>query len=148
MVSSSAAVRCLSARQLQPCEVRDHVGQTFNWDQFRKDIRVVRAMDNVIDRTIYPLEEQKQEAAKRRMGLGITGLANAGEMMAIYASGEFMQFMEMVATCGTRLRRKCRTGEREGPFLWDWEQYSRASSSCSAPAIHTKSRPLASVTHT
>ena len=41
----------------------DHVGQTFDWDQFRKDIRVtVRAMDNVIDRTIYPLEEQEHEA--------------------------------------------------------------------------------------
>ena len=43
----------------------DHVGQTFDWDQFRKDIRVtVRAMDNVIDRTIYPLEEQKAEAKR------------------------------------------------------------------------------------
>ena len=43
----------------------DHVNQTFDWDQFRKDIRVtVRAMDNVIDRTIYPLEEQKHEAKR------------------------------------------------------------------------------------
>ena len=43
----------------------DHVDQTFDWDQFRKDIRVtVRAMDNVIDRTIYPLEEQEQEAKR------------------------------------------------------------------------------------
>ena len=38
-------------------------------------------MDNVVDRTIYPLEKQKEEAeSKRRMGLGITGLANAAEM--------------------------------------------------------------------
>ena len=43
---------------------------------------VVRAMDNVIDRTIYPLKEQSVEAKdKRRMGLGVTGLANAGEML-------------------------------------------------------------------
>ena len=35
-------------------------------------------MDNVIDRTIYPLKEQEDEAKnKRRMGLGVTGLANA-----------------------------------------------------------------------
>ena len=41
-------------------------------------------MDNVIDRTIYPLKEQSDEAKnKRRMGLGVTGLANAGEMLGI-----------------------------------------------------------------
>ena len=41
-----------------------------------------RAMDNVIDRTVYPLEEQRMEAqSKRRMGLGITGVANAGEAL-------------------------------------------------------------------
>ena len=52
----------------------------FDWNQYKSDIpHVVRAMDNVIDRTIYPLKEQADEAkAKRRMGLGITGLANAG----------------------------------------------------------------------
>ena len=38
-------------------------------------------MDNVIDRTIYPLDAQKDEAyAKRRLGLGVTGLANAVEL--------------------------------------------------------------------
>ena len=109
----------------------DHVGQTFDWDQFRKDIRVtVRAMDNVIDRTIYPLEEQKQEAeAKRRMGLGITGLANAGEMMGHpYASGEFMQFMEMVLRNlrDTAYDESAELAKEKGPFpLWDWEQYSQ-----------------------
>lgn len=109
----------------------DHVDQTFDWDQFRKDIRVtVRAMDNVIDRTIYPLEEQKQEAeAKRRMGLGITGLANAGEMMGHpYASGEFMQFMEMVLRNlrDTAYDESAELAKEKGPFpLWDWEQYSQ-----------------------
>ncbi len=38
----------------------------------------VRAMDNVIDVSRFPLEAQKQEAqAKRRIGLGVTGLADA-----------------------------------------------------------------------
>ena len=38
----------------------------------------VRMMDNVIEISNFPLEEQRQEAqAKRRIGLGITGLADA-----------------------------------------------------------------------
>ena len=50
----------------------------FNFERFKLDIPdVVRAMDNVIDRTRYPLNTQRKEALdKRRMGLGITGLAN------------------------------------------------------------------------
>lgn len=51
---------------------------TFNYSQLKLDIpHVVRSMDNVIDRTKYPLPEQEKEARrKRRIGLGITGLAN------------------------------------------------------------------------
>lgn len=42
---------------------------------------VIRAMDNVIDRTVYPLPQQEKEAKnKRRMGIGVTGLANAIEI--------------------------------------------------------------------
>lgn len=69
--------------------------KVFNITKFEEDIHiVVRAMDNVIDRTIYPLEQQKTEAVnKRRMGLGVTGLANCAEMCGYpYASEEFMRF--------------------------------------------------------
>lgn len=54
---------------------------SFDFDQLKADIPViVRAMDNVIDRTVYPLAEQRAEAiAKRRMGIGVAGLANAVE---------------------------------------------------------------------
>ena len=42
----------------------------------------VRLMDDVIDVSNYPLEEQRHEAqAKRRIGLGVTGLANALTMV-------------------------------------------------------------------
>ena len=71
----------------------------FDWDQFKADIpHVVRGMDNVIDRTIYPLDAQANEArAKRRMGLGVTGLANAGELLGLpYASTKFMTWAERV----------------------------------------------------
>lgn len=38
----------------------------------------IRFLDNVIDVSRFPLEQQKQEAkAKRRLGLGVTGLADA-----------------------------------------------------------------------
>ena len=71
----------------------------FDWSKFKADIPdIVRMMDNVIDKTIYPLEKQKQEAlSKRRMGLGITGLANCAEMLGYpYASKEFIEFQEEV----------------------------------------------------
>jgi len=74
----------------------------FNFPQFKKDIYdVVRAMDNVIDRTIYPLKEQEDEAKdKRRMGLGVSGLANAGELLGMpYASKNFMTWAEKVFAC-------------------------------------------------
>ncbi len=80
---------------------------TFNFTQFKKDIpHVVRAMDNIIDRTIYPLKEQSDEAkAKRRMGLGVTALANAGELLGYpYASSEFLNWSEKVFAC---LRDNC-----------------------------------------
>ena len=72
-----------------------HGNRFFDWDQYRADIPIiVRAMDNVVDRATYPLPEQKMEAiSKRRMGLGFTGLANAGEALGLpYASPGFIEF--------------------------------------------------------
>jgi ribonucleoside-diphosphate reductase alpha chain len=53
----------------------------FNSQPVQADIpAVVRAMDNVVDYADYPLPAQELEAKnKRRMGLGVTGLANAAE---------------------------------------------------------------------
>ena len=71
----------------------------FDFDLLKHDIPIiVRAMDNIIDNTCYPLPEQEVEAKnKRRMGLGITALANAGEILGYeYASPEFIQFEERV----------------------------------------------------
>jgi ribonucleoside-diphosphate reductase alpha chain len=68
---------------------------SFDWHMFMSDVApVVRAMDMVIDVATYPLERQELEARrKRRMGLGITGLANAGEILGMsYGSPEFLQF--------------------------------------------------------
>ncbi len=50
----------------------------------------VRMMDNVVDASRFPLPEQKAEAeAKRRIGLGVTGLADALLMLGLtYGSEE------------------------------------------------------------
>jgi len=50
----------------------------------------VRMMDNVVDASRFPLPEQAQEAqAKRRIGLGVTGLADALLMLGLrYGSEE------------------------------------------------------------
>lgn len=70
-------------------------GWSFDFKQLSSDIPVVvRAMDNVVDRARYPLAEQKAEAlAKRRMGLGVMGLANTIEALGHpYGSKEFIDF--------------------------------------------------------
>lgn len=69
----------------------------FNTDKLLADIpHVVRAMDNVVDRAKFPLYEQEQEAKnKRRMGLGVMGLANAGEALGNpYGSPEFIKWAD------------------------------------------------------
>jgi len=71
----------------------------FDMLKFGQDIPlIVRAMDRVVDIAHFPLMEQKEEAlSKRRMGLGITGLANAGEAMGLpYGSPEFLEFEALV----------------------------------------------------
>ena len=73
----------------------------FDWDSFNKDISpIVRMMDNVIDNTIYPLEDQAFESrTKRRMGLGITGFANACSFLGFpYGSEESLMFLSEVMT--------------------------------------------------
>jgi ribonucleoside-diphosphate reductase alpha chain len=80
----------------------DGHGARFSWDQLIADIpHVVRAMDNVIDRTDYPLQEQRDEARnKRRIGLGITGLADAGAALGLrYGSEEYIDFQSAVLRC-------------------------------------------------
>lgn len=83
-------------KYLSPATEFSH-GYRFNSSRFEADVfHIVRAMDNVIDRTVYPLPAQEKEAkAKRRMGLGVTGLANAGEILGMsYGSPEFLTFTD------------------------------------------------------
>ena len=71
----------------------------FDFAALVQDIpHVVRAMDNVVDRATYPLPAQEKEAKdKRRMGLGVTGVANAIEALGCeFGSQMFMDMFEEI----------------------------------------------------
>ena len=104
----------------------------FDWEKFKADIPIiVRALDNVIDRTTYPLKEQELEAKnKRRMGLGVTGLANALEAMGLpYGSAEFLnKETEILRTLANEAyRASALLGLEKGSFpLYDSEKYMQS----------------------
>ena len=60
-------------------------GARFRDDAFAEVVRVaVRMLDNVLDATVWPLPQQAEEArAKRRVGLGFTGLGDALIMLGL-----------------------------------------------------------------
>ncbi|MDA7651345.1 adenosylcobalamin-dependent ribonucleoside-diphosphate reductase [bacterium] len=106
----------------------EHDHNTFDYTQLSTDIKeVVRAMDNVVDRTIYPLKEQEDEARnKRRMGLGVTGLANAGEMLGyLYGTDKFLAWMEAVfkTVRDECYRTSANLAKEKGTFPLYTEQY-------------------------
>ncbi len=88
----------------------------------------VRFMDNVIDISNYPLPQQQSEAlAKRRIGLGITGLADAlamcglgyGTWEAAEAARQWMAAIEHAA-----YRSSTALAQERGPFpLFDARRF-------------------------
>jgi len=91
----------------------------------------VRLLDNVIDVSRYPLPEQEAEArAKRRIGLGLTGLANAlamtghryGTPEAAALAGEWMATIQNEAW-----RTSAALAEEKGAFpLYDRDAFLAA----------------------
>ena len=90
----------------------------------------VRFMDNVIDVSNYPLPQQREEAlAKRRIGLGVTGLADAlamcglryGTPEAASMAGRWMGLVERAA-----YQASIGLARERGPFpLFDAERFGR-----------------------
>jgi ribonucleoside-diphosphate reductase alpha chain len=71
-----------------------------DFERLRKVTSIsVRALDNVLDLTMWPLKAQDEEAGnKRRVGLGFTGLGNALTMLKLrYDSDEARALAEQVA---------------------------------------------------
>lgn len=103
--------------------------KSFNYSQFQNDVDdIVRAMDNIMDIGVYPLPQQESEGkSKRRMGLGVTGVANALEYLGYpYGSPLFIKELELVleklrdSAYGT----SAQLSKEKGPFpLFDAEKY-------------------------
>ncbi|CAM3765804.1 adenosylcobalamin-dependent ribonucleoside-diphosphate reductase [Marinicrinis lubricantis] len=75
----------------------DEENHDVNWDELAKTVRYsVRFLDNVIDKTPYHFEEnQKNQQAERRVGLGSMGLAELLIRLNIrYGSPESLEFLD------------------------------------------------------
>ncbi len=108
------------------------IGYHFNSHKFTKDIfTAVRALDRVIDISLFPLEEQRVEAqSKRRMGLGITGLANTLEILGYrYGTEDSISFTRSMMTMlrNTAYTASVELAKEKGPFpLFDKEQFVKS----------------------
>lgn len=72
----------------------------FDYDDFEKHVAVgIRFLDNVLDRTDYPLDKIRDFSRKwRRIGLGFTGLGDALAMLRLsYGSTESVAEVEKIA---------------------------------------------------
>src|SRR5262252_2556354 len=103
-------------------------GYMMDYVKIAADIpHIVRMMDNIIDRTRYPITEQMHEMqTKRRVGIGITGAANAGEALGHpYGSDQFVGWineMQKFITTHCYMASTALADER-GPFHMYDERY-------------------------
>jgi len=101
----------------------------------------VRMMDNVIEVSNFPLEQQREEAfAKRRIGLGATGLADALAMCCTrYGSEEAVSLTDhwMGVIDRAAYRASVELAKEKGAFpLFDAEKFL-------SPGTHASTLPLA-----
>lgn len=119
----------LGSQNLVRYVVRRNGQLVFDYERFRGDVRpIVEGLDNVIDEAVYPLEQQRiEEMTKRRMGLGVTGVANALEALGLpYGSPEFCDELDKILTTqrDAAYLASCDLAEERGPFeLFDKEKY-------------------------
>jgi ribonucleoside-diphosphate reductase alpha chain len=101
----------------------------FNFETFEEACGImVRLLDNVLDATPWPLEEQRLEAlSKRRTGQGFLGLGNALCMLGVrYNSPEGRRIAAKIAEaqCHAAYRASIEIAKEKGAFpLFDAEKY-------------------------
>ena len=98
----------------------------------------VRFMDNVIDVSHYPLPQQREEAfAKRRIGLGVTGLADAlamcGHVYGTWEAGEAARrWMAAIETAS--YHASIALARERGAFpLFDAQHFGKVGHAASLP---------------
>jgi ribonucleoside-diphosphate reductase alpha chain len=102
---------------------------SFDWAQLEKSTRTqVRFLDDVLDVTLWPLAEQADEAAaKRRIGVGFTGLGDTLVMLGIrYNAQEGREFAARVGRTmrDVAYRASVDLARERGAFaLFDAEKY-------------------------
>ena len=109
----------------------DNHSYQFDYYKLKADIpHVVRAMDNIVDVADYPLTEQEDEAkSKRRMGLGVTGVANALEAIGhSYGSDDFLTQLSSILEVirDYTYSASIELAKEKGPFpLFDKDKYTQ-----------------------
>ena len=102
---------------------------SFDFERFGKVVEVsIRMLDNVLDVTAWPLEQQHKEAmAKRRVGLGFTGLGDALIMLRLkYDTEEARQMAARIAENmrDQAYRASVELAKERGPFpLFNADMY-------------------------
>lgn len=105
----------------------------------------VRFLDNVLDATYWPLQEQKEEAmSKRRIGLGFTGLGNALSMLGLpYNTKEARETASNIAEImrNTAYATSIELAKEKGSFpLFDAEKYLEEGTFASRLPDHLKDK--------
>jgi len=106
----------------------------FNFEHFGRVVAVAtRMLDNVLDVTAWPLEQQQEEAAnKRRVGLGFTGLGDALIMLRLrYDTPEARQMAAKISEAmrDTAYRASADLAREKGAFpLFNADLYLSGSS--------------------
>ncbi len=107
-----------------------HGGQaSFDFEAFARSVTLqVRALDNVLELTHWPLPQQQREAqAKRRIGVGFTGLGDALVMLGLpYNASEGRAMARRIAECmrDAAYTASVALAQEKGPFpLFDANTY-------------------------
>lgn len=114
--------------------VQDPFAETASFDfaRLRDVVKVaIRALDDVLDATLWPLPEQQREAMnKRRVGLGFTGLGNALAMLNLRYDSEPARAMAAQIARAMRdaaYESSVELAQEKAPFpLFDADKYLAA----------------------
>ena len=108
----------------------NHGGQaSFDFEGFAQSVALqVRALDNVLELTHWPLPQQQKEAqAKRRIGVGFTGLGDTLVMLGLpYNAQEGREMARRIAECmrDSAYLASVELAIEKGPFpLFDAKTY-------------------------